>query len=174
MYINPIQNGIFWGCSRMGVGAKSPPSLKPVTHILQWWNFVQSYLTLKRSKKYMNHVTHLMSPADISSFSREISKFCYIKKYMYRLYFDAKFLILLTFLKSLKMFLIKKVTIVMISAKMVIQDSTGWYFEIKAMTSYFMSMTPPTKFYHVVQIILWMWSYNQSLVTLTFLWEKLL
>ena len=56
----------------------------------------------------MNHVTRPMSPADISNFSPEIIKFCYIKKYMYRLHFDTKFLILLTFLESLKIFLIKK------------------------------------------------------------------
>ena len=66
----------------------------------------------------MNHVTHPMSRADISNFSPEINKFCYIKKYMYRLHFDTKFLILLTFLESLKIVLIKRVTIFMISAKM--------------------------------------------------------
>ena len=71
-----------------------------------------------RSQKYMNHVTHLLISADISNFSPEISKFCYIKKYMYRLHFDTKFLILLTFLESLKIVLIKKVIILMMSAKM--------------------------------------------------------
>ena len=36
---NPIQDGLFWGCSRMGGGCKkTPPCLKSVTHILQWWN----------------------------------------------------------------------------------------------------------------------------------------
>ena len=34
-------------------------------------------------------------------------------------------------------------------------------------------MTSQTKFYHVIQIILQMWSCEQSLVTLAFLWEKL-
>ena len=34
-------------------------------------------------------------------------------------------------------------------------------------------MTSPTKFYHVNQIILQMWSCDQSLVTVAFLWEKL-
>ena len=32
---NPTQDGLFRGCSRMGGGAKRPPSLKSVTHILQ-------------------------------------------------------------------------------------------------------------------------------------------
>ena len=36
-----------------------------------------------------------------------------------------------------------------------------------------MPMTLPTKFCHVTQIILKIWPYDQSLVTLTFLWEKL-
>ena len=66
----------------------------------------------------MNHVTHPMSPVDTSNFSPEINKFCYIKKCMYRWHFDTKFLILLTFLESLKIVLIKRVTIFMISAKM--------------------------------------------------------
>ena len=56
----------------------------------------------------MNHVTHPISPADISNFSPEISQVCYIKKYMYRLHFDSKFLIVL----------VKKITILMMPAKM--------------------------------------------------------
>ena len=34
----------------------------------------------RRFKKYMNHVTHPLSSADISIFSPEINKFCYFKK----------------------------------------------------------------------------------------------
>ena len=63
-------------------------------------------------------MTHPMSPADINNFSSEISRFCYIKKYMYRLHFDSKFLIILAFLGSLRIVLIKKVTGLMMSAKM--------------------------------------------------------
>ena len=33
--INPIQDGLFWGCSRMGGGPFWSPFLKPATHILQ-------------------------------------------------------------------------------------------------------------------------------------------
>ena len=44
---------------------------------------------LKKNQKNMNHVTHPFSSADISIFSPEISKFCYIKKCKYRLHFDA-------------------------------------------------------------------------------------
>ena len=65
----------------------------------------------------MNHVTHPMGPTDIINFSPDISKFCYINKHMYRIYFDTKFLILLSLLESLKIDLIKKVTILIMSAK---------------------------------------------------------
>ena len=107
---NHIQDGSFWGCSRMGVGAKRPPLPKichtyPTMMKLFNWCTVMPYLK-KIQKLY--HVTPPMSPVDISSFSLEISKFGYIRKYMYRLYFDRKFLILLTFLESLKIVLIKK------------------------------------------------------------------
>ena len=66
---NPIQDGLFRGCSRMG------RSLKSVTHIIQWWKLAQLYLTQRRSKKYMNYVTLPLSSADISIFSTEISNF---------------------------------------------------------------------------------------------------
>ena len=47
------------------------------------------YLMRIKKKKCINHLTHLLSSADISIFSLEISKFCYIKKYRYRLHFDT-------------------------------------------------------------------------------------
>ena len=59
-----------------------------------------------------------MSPAYISNFSSEISKFCYIKKYMYRLHFDTKFLVTLAFLESSWFALIKKVISLIMSSKM--------------------------------------------------------
>ena len=45
----------------------------------------------------MDHVTHTLSSTDISDFSPEISKFCYIKKYIYRLHFGTQFLIFFNF-----------------------------------------------------------------------------
>ena len=39
-------------------------------------------------------------------------------------------------------------------------------FEIKVITSYILSMMSPAKFCHMTQIISWMWSCDQSLVTL--------
>ena len=65
----------------------------------------------------MNHVKHPLSSADISNPLPEIRKFCYIKKYMYRLHFDTKFPILLNFLGSLKIVFDRKVRILMMSAK---------------------------------------------------------
>ena len=66
-----------------------------------------SYTLSKEGPKYMNHVAYPLSSADISIFSLETSKIRYIKKYRYRLHFDTNFLILLTFVESLKIFLIK-------------------------------------------------------------------
>ena len=57
------------------------------------------------------------------------------------------------------------VKILMISAKM----ATPVLLKIKVITSYILSMTSPTKFCHMTQIILWIWSCDQSLVTLAFL-----
>ena len=51
---------------------------------------------LKKIQKYINHVAHLLSSADISIFSPKISNFCYIRKYSYRLHFNACFLGFLT------------------------------------------------------------------------------
>ena len=95
-YVNPIQDGLFRGCSRMGRRGrqKAPPSLKSVTHILQWW---------------------------IPIFSPEISKFCYIKKYRCRFLLDKYFLTLLTFLESLRFVLINMVKILMMSTKVTTQ-----------------------------------------------------
>ena len=73
---------------------------------------------LKKKKKNVNHVTHTLSSADTSIFSSESSKFCYIKKYRYRLHFGTQFLIFLTFIESLRIFLINLVIILMMSAKM--------------------------------------------------------
>ena len=66
----------------------------------------------------MKYVTGSLSSTDISILLPEISKFCYIKKYRYRFHLDTLFLILLTFLQSLKIALISMVTILMMAAKM--------------------------------------------------------
>ena len=56
------------------------------------------------------------------------------------------------------------VKILMMPAKM----ATPGLLKIKIITSYILSVTSPTKFCHMTQIILWMWSCDQSLVTLAF------
>ena len=84
--INPIQDGLFRGCSRMR-GQKGP--LPKICHTYPTMMKLGTVIPYpKKIQKYMNHVTHPLSSADISIFSPEISKFCYIKKYRYRLYFD--------------------------------------------------------------------------------------
>ena len=42
------------------------------------------------------------------------------------------------------------------------------YFEIKEITSYILSMTSTKNFFYMTQVALWMWSRDQSLVTLAF------
>ena len=42
------------------------------------------------------------------------------------------------------------------------------YFEIKEITSYILSMTSTKNFCYMIQVALWMWSRDQSLVTLAF------
>ena len=68
---------------------KKQPSLKIFTYILQLWKLAPFYLTQRWSKKYVNHVTHFLSFVAISIFLPEISSFCYIKKYRYRLYLNS-------------------------------------------------------------------------------------
>ena len=67
-------------------------------------------------------MTHPLSSANISIFSMEISKFCYIEKYRCRLHFDTYFLILLTFLEPLKIVFINMVTILITWAKLATLD----------------------------------------------------
>ena len=66
----------------------------------------------------MNRVTDPLSSTDISNLSTEISKFCYIKKQMYGLHFDKNFFNSFNFSWVFKDCFNKKITILMISAKM--------------------------------------------------------
>ena len=78
-------------------------------------------------QKGFSYVTQFLSSTNISIFSPEISKFCFIKKCRYRSHFDTKFLILLTCFEYLKIALVNMVTILMMSAKM---DTLG-RFKVK-------------------------------------------
>ena len=88
--LNPIQDGHFRGCSRMGVGGCKKVPLPKICHtnpaMIKLCTII---LYLKKIQRYMNHVTHSLNSDDISIFSPEISKFCYIKKYRYRFHFKT-------------------------------------------------------------------------------------
>ena len=83
---NPIDDGVFF--LRLLMDSEGEPERPPpyILDILQWWHLAQLYLTQRRSKKYINHVTHNSTSAGISTFLLKISKFCYTKKYTYRLH----------------------------------------------------------------------------------------
>ena len=69
-------------------GAKSHPSIKSVTHILQSWNLAVIPYLKNVQKIYESRDT----PLEFCwhwLFSPEISNFYYIKKYRYRLQFDT-------------------------------------------------------------------------------------
>ena len=98
--------GFFGAADGLGEGCKKDP-LPKICDTYPTMIKLGTVISYPRKiQKYMNHVTHPLSSSDINSFLPEIGKFCYIKKYMYRLHFDSKFPILLTFLESLKTVLI--------------------------------------------------------------------
>ena len=68
-FFNPIQDGHSRGCSWMrgGRGGKKTPSLKTVTHILQWWNLAV-IPCLKKYKKHNNQLRNPKNSANISIF----------------------------------------------------------------------------------------------------------
>ena len=67
----------------------------------------------------MNYVIHQLSSADISIFSPEIDKCCYINKYSYRFHFQYMTSNSFNSVDSLKNVLVNLVTILMLSAKIV-------------------------------------------------------
>ena len=103
--------GIFGDAHGWG-GVKRPPSLKSITHILQWWILAVIPYLKKIQQIYESRDTPLSS-ADISIFSPEVSKSCYIKKYRYRLH---------NFFWVFKDFFYKPGCNLMMSAKMTTTD----------------------------------------------------
>ena len=73
--LTPFRMGLFGAAHRWGVGGGGEGKKPSVTHFLHWWNLAQLYLTSRRSKLYINHVTHPLSSANISIFSAKISNF---------------------------------------------------------------------------------------------------
>ena len=113
--LNPIQDGHFWGCSQMREGQKRLP-LPKICHT--YLTMMKLDIVIPNLKKIQKVYESRDTPrADISIFSPEISKFCYIKQYRYRLNFTTWFLIVLAFLESLQISLINLVIILMMSAK---------------------------------------------------------
>ena len=116
----------FFGAAHKWWGQKAPfPKICHAYPAMMRLRTVIPYLT--EIKKIRESRDTPLSSAD--NVLPEISKFCYIKKYMYRLHFDTKFRILLTILESLKIVLIEKVRILMMSAKM----STPGLLKMKAL-----------------------------------------
>ena len=111
---------LFSSLSRAAHGwgkAKKPPLLK-ICHTYP------ATMKLGTVIPYPNKIQKIYESSDTplefcwhKHFSLEISKFGHIKKYRYRLHFDTSFLILVTFFESVKVVLIKMITILMMSAK---------------------------------------------------------
>ena len=93
MYISHInlnlnQDGRFSGCSQI-VGPKRGllPKIRHAYPTMMKLGTITPYL--KEIQKHINHGTHRLNSADITTFSPEISNFCYIKKYRYRFHFNT-------------------------------------------------------------------------------------
>ena len=67
---------------------KGYPSLKCLTYPTMM-TLGTVTLTKKDQKIYINHVTCHLNSADISIFSLKIGKFCYTKKYRYRMHLNT-------------------------------------------------------------------------------------
>ena len=89
-FLTLFRMGLF-GAAHGWVGGKKlpPPRPKHLSHVSGMMKLGTGMPYLKAIQKYRNHVTHLLISADISIFSLEIRKFCYIKKYRYRLHFGT-------------------------------------------------------------------------------------
>ena len=97
----------------------------------------------------------MLSYAGINIFLQEISNFCYIKKYEYRLHFDTEFLILLTLFNSLKVVLINMVATLTMPAKLatlgLLKIKVYW---IKGYDVIISAYDAIKKFYHMSQVII--------------------
>ena len=82
--INSIQDGLFRGCSRMMGGP--PQNLSHIFYNDETW---QSYTLPKEGKKIYESRDTPLEFCWHQHFSPQISKFCCIKKYRYRLFFDT-------------------------------------------------------------------------------------
>ena len=81
--------GIYGAARRCGGDQKGPPLMKTCHTYPAMMKLDAVIPYTKKIQKVYEHVTHSLSSADISIFSPEIAKFCYIKQYRYRFLFDA-------------------------------------------------------------------------------------
>ena len=107
---------LFWDCSQIGGELKDLLSLKFVTYptIVKLYTAIPY---LKKIEKYINHIIHPLSSDNIMIFSQEIRNFVISRntdKYCISI---QKFWLFLLFFESFRVHLIKKVKILMMSAK---------------------------------------------------------
>ena len=155
MYINHIQDGVFRAAHGWSGGKKTRlPKICHTYPITMKLGTVIRYL--KKIQRLLNHMTHPLSSADISAF--------FTGNQPILLYQEIQICIPFRYLISnssnfswvFKDCLINMVTILMMSANMAtpgLENKNKCIFK-KIMTSYFLSMTSSTKFYHVIQIIM--------------------
>ena len=160
-----MRDKLFQGCDDPFHRAKALCQ-KPATHIPTMMN---SYIFVKEGPKCIWITWHPLSSADISTFIPEMSKFCYIK-------IQIAFWHIISYSFNVSWdFLIGMVTVLIMSAKMAALS----LLKIKVFQNKDYELinsvhdTSPTKFYQVTLFILYMQSYDQSLETIAFLWEKL-
>ena len=80
-FFNPIQEGHFRGCSGIGGRAKRSPLPKICNTYPTMMKLGTVIPYLKKIQKTYESRDTTLSSADMTIFSPEISKFCYIKKY---------------------------------------------------------------------------------------------
>ena len=108
----------FSGLLTDGGKGKRPPLSKICHTYPTLMKLVTVIPYLKKIKKKENQVEHYLSSADISNFSLKISNFQYIRKYRYRLHFNAYILDLTNFFESSKIVLVNMAEFLMMPAKL--------------------------------------------------------
>ena len=87
-----------WAFSGLRKDGREAERLPKICHIyLTMMKLSRVIPYLKKIKKYMKKRDAPLDFCWHQHFLSEINKFCYIKKYRYKLHFDTQFLILLTF-----------------------------------------------------------------------------
>ena len=160
----------FYGAAHGWVGLLSKICYK----YLQWWNLVVIPILIEIQKN-VNHVIRPFTFADINIFSLEISKLCYIKKCSSTLFLNKQFLILLTLFESWKAFLINMIALMIstiLASLGLLKIKVFWSKDYDVIISAH-DVTNKSLFRvsnYIVNMVMWL----KYLVTLTFLWEKLL